>query len=210
VCDDKIQPESICLVILDRDGVINVDRGTWVLQPEDFEMIPGVAESIGNLSKKGVALAVATNQSCVGRKLISMEDLDRIHDKMQNVLNEHGGQIPSIYVAPDTPDKATSRRKPGPTMLLEALQNFRVTGDKALMVGDTTNDMLAAARAGVQHRVLVCTGHGEKRGEAILSSGINLPLVVSDSSNEKFGIPDEALPVVVCADLPDAINYYFH
>jgi D-glycero-D-manno-heptose 1,7-bisphosphate phosphatase len=73
------------LVLLDRDGVINEDLGTWVQSPEDFVLIPGVGMAIAALNKAGHSVAIVTNQSCVGRGLISMETLEVMHKKMIEV-----------------------------------------------------------------------------------------------------------------------------
>eukprot|EP00466_Bigelowiella_natans_P003831 jgi/Bigna1/36528/e_gw1.14.211.1 len=134
------------LVLLDRDGVINVDRGTWVLSAEEFEFVPDVPRTIAQLHRQKKKIAVVTNQSCLGRGMITEDTLETIHAKMQEAIEREGGKINSIHVAPDTPSEASHRRKPGPGMLIEAMQLHQIAPENTVMVGDTINDMLAATR----------------------------------------------------------------
>mmetsp|Transcript_14549 Transcript_14549/g.28663 ORF Transcript_14549/g.28663 Transcript_14549/m.28663 type:complete len:249 (-) Transcript_14549:165-911(-) len=205
------RPSNIHLVLLDRDGVINKDRGTWVLDAKDFHFIPGVPDSIAKLRNSDSSgkrrIAIVTNQSCIGRKLLTEDSLASMHMMMKRKIQQHGGDIDSIHVAPDTPENASDRRKPGPGMLVEAMSLHQVEPHNTAMVGDTINDILAAKRAGVPTRILVCTGHGEKRGLELEAKGIQLPLMVRGAGDkDTFGIPVEALPCWICRDLNAAVD----
>ncbi|KAK3268074.1 hypothetical protein CYMTET_23402, partial [Cymbomonas tetramitiformis] len=79
------KPTGPLLVLLDRDGVINHDLGTWVKRPEDLELMPGAAAAVASLNAAGHHVAVVTNQSCVGRGLISTADLEKIHNRLEAV-----------------------------------------------------------------------------------------------------------------------------
>ena len=83
-------------VILDRDGVINVDLMTYVTKPEDFEPIKGSLEAIALLNKSGYKIAIATNQACIEKQIITENELEAVHDHMVNLLNEVGGKIAPI------------------------------------------------------------------------------------------------------------------
>jgi D-glycero-D-manno-heptose 1,7-bisphosphate phosphatase len=76
------------LVMLDRDGVVNKDLGTWVQSEKDFELLPGAGEAIAMLNKAGHKVVVVSNQSCVGRGLITADQVDSIHDKMREVSDQ--------------------------------------------------------------------------------------------------------------------------
>ena len=76
------------VVILDRDGVINVDLMTYVTKPEEFEAIEGSLEAISLLNKNGYKVCIATNQACIERKIISENELRQIHDHMEGLLSE--------------------------------------------------------------------------------------------------------------------------
>lgn len=148
-------------VILDRDGVINHNRDDHVKTPEEMVFIPGALQSIARLNEAGMKVAVATNQSGVARGWLTLEDLTKIHQKLIDSLKEEGGHIDQIYFAGELPEGASIRRKPGPGMLLEAMELFGVTPEETIMIGDNITDMQAAKNAGVRH-ILVQTGHGPK------------------------------------------------
>ena len=88
------------LVILDRDGVINKDSVHSIKSPEEWVPIEGSLEAISLLNKNGYTVVVATNQSAIGKKLISIVTLDNIHKKMQDLLNKKRGKIDKIFYCP--------------------------------------------------------------------------------------------------------------
>lgn len=112
---DFVMLSAPLLVLLDRDGVINVDRGTWVQDEKDFVLVEGAAEAIASLNRAGHVVAVVTNQSCVGRGLLSAADLDKIHSTMISHLAKSGAHLDQIYVATNTPEDSSSTRY-GPTL----------------------------------------------------------------------------------------------
>ena len=68
-----------CVIGLDRDGVINVYRGTYTFRPEDFEPIPGSLEAMAKLRRAGHKMVVITNQSGIGKGLYTSADVERVH-----------------------------------------------------------------------------------------------------------------------------------
>lgn len=174
------------LVLLDRDGVLNMDLAESVTTPEQFRMINGAAEAVAKLCAAGFKIAVVTNQSVVGDNRMSQETLDQIHVKMTEEIKQAGGEIHRIYVCTDSKTRPSLRRKPNPGMLLEALKYFRVEASKTPMVGDDLRDLEAAYAAGCP-RILVKTGKGEK--------------------NLVDGLPDRLQPIRVCENLGDAVEH---
>ncbi|MFN7902736.1 MAG: D-glycero-alpha-D-manno-heptose-1,7-bisphosphate 7-phosphatase [Holosporales bacterium] len=147
------------LVLLDRDGVINIDQGHGITRIEDFKIIPGVASAIAALNTAGILVAVATNQACVGRGELSLAGLDAIHALMHKELAKEGAYLDKIYYCPDaTP---SPRRKPAPGMLLEALADFGANAVNTPFVGDAVRDIEAAIAAGCLP-VLLQTGKGQE------------------------------------------------
>lgn len=147
------------LLILDRDGVINrapLPPRPFILQREEFFLLPNVAAALGLAKRAGIKLALATNQSCVGQGLINDSQLHAIHDYMQSLLAPAAGTLDKIYYAPDKRENPSPRRKPGSGMLLEALRDFSIQPQYAWMVGDHDRDIAAAYGADC-HRVLVQT-----------------------------------------------------
>jgi len=148
------------LVLLDRDGVVNEDRKDFVKKISEFKFIDGSIDAIKKLNQAGIKVAIVTNQSAVGRKIITRQDLQDIHDYMTAELENKGAKIDAIYFCADHPDSATNRRKPGTGMLEEALQHFKVKPQETNMVGDALRDLQPAKKLGI-HRHLVLTGKGQ-------------------------------------------------
>lgn len=171
------------LVLLDRDGVLNVNRPDYVKSPAELVLIPGAAEAVARFNAAGHKVVVCTNQSCIGQGIIDMGMLARIHAELAGRLAQVGARLDDILVAPDAPWAATDRRKPGPGMLREAMAKYRAAPADSVMIGDAMRDLRAAAAAGCR-RILVRTGKGR------------------DTQAE--GIPPELLPVAVFDDLAAA------
>ncbi|UXY15166.1 D-glycero-beta-D-manno-heptose 1,7-bisphosphate 7-phosphatase [Chitiniphilus purpureus] len=149
------------LLILDRDGVINEDRRDFVKSPEEWLPIPGSLDAIGELSRSGWTLVVATNQSAIGRGIISMDTLNAIHSKLHRAVAQSGGHIEAIFFCPHAPDDGCGCRKPLPGMVLEVARRFRVNAADCIMVGDSLRDLQAIAAVGGRP-VLVRTGNGAR------------------------------------------------
>lgn len=138
-------------LILDRDGVINRRiPGDYVRAPEMFEFLPGIPEAVARLSRVFDRILVMSNQRGVGRGLMSMEDLGRIHEKMIHGLEAAGGRIDGIYCAtsadPEAPD-----RKPRTGMFEKALADWPdMAPERTVMAGDSPSDMEFAAACGIK------------------------------------------------------------
>jgi D-glycero-D-manno-heptose 1,7-bisphosphate phosphatase len=85
------------LVLLDRDGVINIDSDEYVCSPAQFEPIPGSIEAIAQLVNAGYQVAVCTNQSGLGRGLFTERALTEIHAKLHGLLKQHGVALNALY-----------------------------------------------------------------------------------------------------------------
>jgi D-glycero-D-manno-heptose 1,7-bisphosphate phosphatase len=175
------------LILLDRDGVLNVDKGDFVKHPGELEIIGGAGRAVARLNQAGVRVAVCTNQSVVGRGIIGPDQLDAIHRALAERLAAEGARLDLLLACTDHPDRPGPRRKPQPGMLVEALRRFDAEPGVTPMIGDTLRDLQAAQRAGCK-RVLVRTGQGRQTQAA--------------------GLPDEVLPVAVHADLAAAVDAY--
>ncbi len=149
------------LVLLDRDGVINVDRSDYVKSKGEFEFIPGSIEAIKLLNKARVKVIVVTNQGGIGKGLYTHEDLEDIHQHMKDGLKVGGAHVDQIFICADHPDSPSHRRKPNPGMIEEALDQTKTRPEEAHMIGDDMRDLLPALQCGV-HRHLVLTGKGKK------------------------------------------------
>ncbi len=162
---------TLRLVILDRDGVLNVDRSDYVTSPGQLALIPGAAAAVARLSEAGLATAIATNQACVAKGLLSLEGLAEIHEILSARIADAGGRIDRIYVAPEASDAPNGRRKPSPAMLNEAMAELGATAGQTVFIGDAERDWVAATAAGVRF-LLVRTGHGRRTEEALKDQAV--------------------------------------
>ncbi len=148
------------LVILDRDGVINYDSAQFIKSPDEWKPIPGSLEAIAALNQAGFRVALATNQSGIGRGLFDMTTLNAIHDKMQRALAQVGGRIDALFYCPHAAESNCSCRKPKPGMLEDISRRFGIDLAGVPSVGDSLRDLQAGVALGAQP-ILVRTGKGE-------------------------------------------------
>ena len=149
------------LIILDRDGVINVDSGQYIKSPEEWKPIPGALEAIARLNQWGWRVVVATNQSGIGRGLFGMDTLNAINDRMVRSLAQAGGRLDGIFFCPHAADSTCDCRKPKPGMFLEIAERFNVDLKGMPVVGDSLRDLQAGVAVGCKP-YLVKTGKGSK------------------------------------------------
>jgi D-glycero-D-manno-heptose 1,7-bisphosphate phosphatase len=153
------------LVILDRDGVINLDSEQYIKSPEEWTPIAGSLEAIARFTQSGFRVVVATNQSGVGRRLFDMATLNAVHDKMHKAVNQMGGRIDAVFFCPHAQNAGCACRKPQPGMLLEIGARFNVALAGVPAIGDSMRDLQAASAVGALP-ILVLTGKGEQTFEA--------------------------------------------
>lgn len=159
------------LVILDRDGVINEDSDAYIKSVAEWRPIPGSLEAIARLSQAGYAVAIASNQSGIGRGLFDYDALFAIHERLQKSVGELGGRIDLIEFCPDLPAQATAMRKPAPGMLLDIGRRLQTRLEGVPFVGDSSVD-IAAARAAGARPILVLTGNGERTKSKQEAAGV--------------------------------------
>ena len=148
------------LAILDRDGVINYDSDQYIKSPSEWRPIPGSIEAIARLNQHGFRIAVATNQSGIGRGLFDMATLNAINDKMMEMVFRQGGRIDALFFCPHTAVEECGCRKPRTGMLVEIAARFHTDLKGVPAVGDSLKDLQAAESVGAQP-ILVLTGKGK-------------------------------------------------
>lgn len=151
------------LVILDRDGVINIDSDAYIKTPDEWIAIDKSPEAIATLSQAGFTIVVASNQSGIGRGLFDGEMLANIHDKLLSTIEAAGGVIEGIFFCPHHPDEKCSCRKPKSGLInaIEAELGISVKTIGAYFVGDTLKDIELAKNTGCLP-ILVKTGKGNE------------------------------------------------
>jgi D-glycero-D-manno-heptose 1,7-bisphosphate phosphatase len=153
------------LAILDRDGVINFDSDQYIKSPAEWRPIPGSIEAIARLNQHGYRIAVATNQSGIGRGLFDMATLNAINDKMMELVFRQGGRIDALFFCPHTAVVDCGFRKPRTGMLEEIAVRFHTELKGVASIGDSLKDLQAAEAVGAQP-ILVLTGKGKGTQEA--------------------------------------------
>ena len=148
---------------LDRDGVINLDRG-YVYRREDFAFVPGVLDGARLLHDMDYALVVVSNQSGIGRGIFGEAQFHALSDWMKEEFVAAGAPLSGVYFCPHHPTEARGPylrscdcRKPAPGMLLSAAKDLRLDLEASVMFGDKASDLAAAQAAGVPLRVLLGT-----------------------------------------------------
>ena len=148
-------------IILDRDGVINHDSDLYIKSPDEWHAIDGSLEAIAKLSRAGIKVLVATNQSGIARGLYNEDTLAQIHAKMDRLIRQAGGELAGIFYCPHGPDDGCDCRKPLPGLIHQISASLAINVSNAPFVGDSVRDLVAAEAAGCQP-VLVKSGKGER------------------------------------------------
>jgi len=150
-------------VFLDRDGTI-IEHVHYLADPAQVRLLPDAAGALRRLQGAGYALVVITNQSAIGRGMITVEQYEAVDAKVRRQFLEEGVTFDGAYYCPDVPDVDDPTvvthldRKPGPGMLLRASLELGLDPSRSWMVGDMISDVLAGQSAGCQGSLLVRTG----------------------------------------------------
>ena len=175
-------------VFLDRDGTLNVEV-EHLSQPSQLRLIDGAGDAVRALNRAGVLAVGITNQPVVARGDVTWPMLDRIHATLDHLLGGHKAWLDRLYVCPHHPDGGfpgerpelkfrCDCRKPETGLIDRAVRELRISRRHSWMIGDTTSDMLAGARAGVR-TVLVRSGHAGEDGKCDVSPDYTVPNIVT-------------------------------
>lgn len=199
------------LVLLDRDGVLNEDVGSpGVVRPDQLKLTPGAGQAVGKLCRHNLTVAMVTNQSCVGKGLIDLEELETIQSKVQELLRaeDSDARLDKIYQCTSTKEEGDFRMKPQPGMILEALSDFGIEPAAACFIGDTSTDLQAASAAGIERRILVATGYGQGlMSKTSISDPGRGRLVTQQGSEGLAQIVPEAFPFLFFSNLASAVDF---
>ena len=149
------------LIILDRDGVINQIGHEVVSNADEWQPIAGSLDALAFLTQAGYRVVVASNESGLGRGVLSMQDLNDIHAKMHQLVQKAGGRIEGIWFCPHSAHSNCLCRKPKAGMIADILDRLSIPARHTWLVGDSLRDLQAIEAAG-GHPVLVLTGKGKQ------------------------------------------------
>ncbi|MFI9009316.1 D-glycero-alpha-D-manno-heptose-1,7-bisphosphate 7-phosphatase [Actinosynnema sp. NPDC053489] len=131
-------------VLFDRDGTLITDV-PYNGDPERVSAMPGAREFVRALRSRGVRTGVVTNQSGIGRGLLTREQVDAVNARVEVLLGRFG----TWQVCPHHPDDGCACRKPAPTMVLRACEALGARPERTYFIGDIEADVKAALAAGV-------------------------------------------------------------
>lgn len=157
------------LVILGRDGILNVYREDHVKAPDEWRPVAGALEALAHLNHAGWHAVVATNQAGIGRGMIDMSSVNAVHQRMIEMAQARGARIDAVFFCPHTPEEQCACRKPLPGMMLDIGRRYGVDLRQVPVVSDTVRDMHAAHAAGCEPH-LVRTGRAAELSEQALQA----------------------------------------
>jgi histidinol-phosphate phosphatase family protein len=145
---DLTQIDNNWTLFLDRDGVINVEKkDEYVLNVNEFFFLDGVLEALPLLAKKIDLIVIVTNQRCIAKGMMTLDDLQEVHTYMMEHINKAGGRIDKIYFCPDMD---SDNRKPNPGMAFQAKADYpSIDFSKSIMIGNKLSDMQFGRNAGI-------------------------------------------------------------
>ncbi len=147
-------------IFFDRDGIVNVSPGAgYVERPQDFHVIPEFIDCAKIAQKLGYVLAIATNQRCIARGIVTQHTLDEIHAKLTAALAAEGISLLGIYCCPHERDSCDCR-KPKPGLLLQAAADHNLDLAVSWMIGDSETDIEAGRHAGCR-TIRICNAATE-------------------------------------------------
>lgn len=150
-------------IFLDRDGVLIENRSKYIRHWEDVEFLPGVLAALSQLSTKPQKIIIITNQSAVGRGIITQTAAEQINDQLMSVIRGAGGRIDGLYMCPHKPEDQCTCRKPQPGLITRAAKELSVDLSNSHLVGDALSDLEAGRNAGINQVALVLTGRGSSQ-----------------------------------------------
>jgi len=146
-----LEASEVDTLFLDRDGVINRRLpGAYVSSWKDFEFLPGVVDTLRELSNYFKYFILVTNQQGIGKGVMEVGELEALHRSMLRAIGEGGGRLDAIYYCPHLKTAGCDCRKPRPGMGRRALRDFPdIDFQRSIMVGDSVSDMEFGSRLGM-------------------------------------------------------------
>ena len=169
-------------VFLDRDGTLNYDPG-YLRVAAELKLLAGVGPSLARLKRAGARLVVVTNQSGVGRGIITLKDLEAIHARLQGLLEQEDAALDAIYFCPHHPDNGCRCRKPNVGMVERAVSELQLDLRRSYLIGDHARDIQLAKRVGAK-AILIATTPVDAQSLEMLKVEKALPDAVVKSMTE--------------------------
>jgi len=188
-------------IFLDRDGTLNYDPG-YLKSPSELKLLPGVGQALARLRAAGARLVVVTNQSGVGRGILTLKDLEAIHARLEGMLEQHDAALDAIYFCPHHPDAGCRCRKPARGMVDRAVSELQLDLRRSYLIGDHARDIQLAKVVGAKG-ILVTPGKVDEQAMNMLRAEHAMPDTIVPSMAEAadwilkdaVGIPSQTTSV---------------
>jgi heptosyltransferase-2 len=169
-------------VFLDRDGTLNYDPG-YLKVAAALKLLPGVGPALARLKGAGARLVVVTNQSGVGRGIVTLKDLEAIHARLEGLLEQEDAALDAIYFCPHHPDDGCRCRKPNVGMVERAVSELHLDLRRSYLIGDHARDIQLAHRVGTK-AILITTALVDAQALDRLKAEQAMPDAVAKSMAE--------------------------
>jgi D-glycero-D-manno-heptose 1,7-bisphosphate phosphatase len=150
-------------IFLDRDGVLIENRSDYVRDWSQVNVLPDAIRALSSSTLKNYKVILVTNQSAVGRGLMSLKTANEINEQLVHLIHRQGGKLDAVYICPHRPEENCFCRKPKPGLLLQAANDLSLDLSRSWMIGDAWSDLQAGQMAGVRQSILVRTGRGKEQ-----------------------------------------------
>lgn len=159
------------------------NRADYVRSWEDVEFFPQALAALARIREMRHKIILVTNQSAVGRGIISYETAISLNNRIIEVVRQANGRIDAAYICPAAPGENAPCRKPQPGMLLQAAADHQIDLSQSVMIGDALTDIQAGHAAGVRETILLLTGRGEAQ-LALVDTAVTLPFTIHKNLDE--------------------------
>ena len=150
-------------IFLDRDGVVIENRSNYVRSWDDVDIYPAAVQALACYASSPYKIVFVTNQSAVGRGIISFDTAQAINQRLVCELQKSGCRIDGVFMCPHAPNENCSCRKPRPGLLQQASSSLSIDLMNSIIIGDAWTDLQAGKAAGLQQVALVRTGRGRQQ-----------------------------------------------
>ncbi len=164
-------------IFLDRDGVIIENRPNYVRSWEDVAIFPQAVTALARIRLTPYKVIVVTNQSAVGRGILTIQAAEAISQRLIAELEKAGCRIDGLFMCPHAPEVRCACRKPQPGLILQAAQALSVDLARSWMIGDAWSDLLAGYNAGIHRNIMVRTGRGQEQSLLPRPPGLESALI---------------------------------
>lgn len=169
-------------IFLDRDGVLIENRSDYVRDWSQVHIFSDAIRALSHPSLKMYKVVIVTNQSAVGRGLISLETANEINERLVDQIRAGHGRVHKVYICPHGPDDGCDCRKPRPGLILQAARELSLDLKRSWMIGDAWTDLQAGTAAGLDGTIILRTGRGSEQLLLQKPSDIRGNLVFNDLS----------------------------